>query len=185
MVYLSCQQLQPLGRTAEIMSDLLDAPVSTATVQTMIGRCAGQLVDIEKQIKAALREAKVTHHDETSCYVEGKRKWWHSCSTKQLTHYGVHAKRGREAIDAIGILGARSGISIHDDWASYWGYTNCEHGSCNVHHLRNLKYQAEEKGQSWAADLIGVLVEMKEAVGAAQTQGHMSVSAGLRADLAL
>jgi transposase len=86
-------------------------------------------------------------------------------------------------MDAIGILKARRGISIHDDWASYWSYQNCEHGSCNVHHLRDLKYQAEEKQQSWAADLIKVLLDMKEAVEQARAQGQTSVDPGLRAGL--
>ena len=182
-VYLSCQQLQPLGRTAEILSDLLDCPLSAGTVLMMVRRCAGQLVPIEEQIKQALIRAKVTHHDETGCYVGGRRWWWHSCSTKTLTHYAVHAKRGRAAMDAIGILPIRLGISIHDDWASYWSYQNCQHGSCNVHHLRDLKYQAEEKGQSWAADLINVLLDMKEAGEQARAQGQTSVDPGLRAGL--
>ena len=182
-VYLNCQQLQPLGRTAQIMADLLDCPISAGTVLSMIERCAGQLVEIEEQIKAALIVARVTHHDETGCYVGGKRWWDHSCSTETLTHYGVHPRRGREAMDAIGILPKRRGISIHDDWASYWSYENCEHGSCNVHHLRDLKYQAEEKGQSWAADLITVLLDMVQAVQAAQAKGETSVDPVLRAEL--
>ena len=41
-VYLCCQQLHPLGRTAEILADLLDCPMSPASVQTMIlGRSVG------------------------------------------------------------------------------------------------------------------------------------------------
>jgi transposase len=182
-VYLCCQQLHPLGRTAEILADLLDCPMSPASVQTMIERCASKLTGIEEQIKQTLIISWVTHHDETGCYVKGTRWWWHSCSTQTLTHYAVHAKRGREAMDAIGILPARRGISIHDDWASYWGYENSQHGSCNVHHLRDLKYQAEEKQQSWAADLITVLLEMKEAVEAAQAKGQTSVDPLLRAEL--
>jgi transposase len=182
-VYLNCQHFQPLGRTAEILADLCDCPMSPASVQSMIERCAGQLVEIEEQIKAALIAASVTHHDETSCYVGGKRWWDHSCSTQTLTHYGVHARRGREAIDAIGILPKRSGTSIHDGWASYWGYENCQHGLCNVHHLRDLKYQAEEKGQSWAADLIKVFLDMKEAVEQARARGQTSLDPGLRAEL--
>lgn len=184
-VYLCCQQLQPLGRTAQIMSDLLDCPLSAGTVLAMIGRCTGQLVDREKQIKQALITSSVTHHDETGCYVGGKRWWWHSCSTQTLTHYAVHARRGREAMDAIGILPARRGICIHDDWASYWSYENCQHGSCNVHHLRDLKYQAEEKQQSWAADLIKALLDMKEAVEAAQAKEETSLDPVLRAELLL
>jgi transposase len=119
-VYLNWKPLQPLDRTAEILSDLLDCPMSPGTVSTMIKGCADQLVGIEEQIKQALLRVDVMHNDETSCYVERKRDWWHSCSTATLTHYAVHEKRGREATDAIGILPAFRGISIHDDWATSW-----------------------------------------------------------------
>ncbi len=56
------------------------------------------------------------------------------------------------------------------DASLYWAYA-CLHALCNVHHLRELKYQAEEKQQTWALDLIGVLLEMKQAVQQAQEAG--------------
>ncbi len=174
-VYLSSQQLQPIGRTAEIFSHLFDCPISGGSIQAMIDRCALALCGIEEQIKQALRAAKVIHNDETGCYVAGKRQWGHSCSTETLTHYAIHVKRGREATDAIGILLGYTGTSIHDGWTSYWKYLSCQHGLCNVHHLRELTYQAEEKKQKWAADLIQVLLEMKEAVEQAKAAGRRSV----------
>jgi transposase len=182
-VYLNCQQLQPIGRTAHILADLFDCPMSPASVQAMIGRCAKALCGIEEQIKQALITSSVTHHDETSCYLAGARWWWHSSSTKELTHYAVHVKRGREAMDAIGIVPALSGTSIHDGWTSYWGYSNCQHGLCNVHHLRELKFFAEDKQQQWAADLIGVLLDMKQAVEQAKAQGASSLEPSKRAEL--
>jgi len=182
-VYLSCQQLQPIGRTAQILANLFDCPMSPASVQAMIERCAKALSGIEEQIKQALITSSVNHHDETSCYIAGARWWWHSCSTEQLTHYAVHVKRGREAMDAIGILPAFGGTSIHDGWASYWGYSNCQHGLCNVHHLRELKFFAEDKQQQWAADLIGVLLDMKDAVEQAKAQGASSLEPSKRTEL--
>jgi transposase len=182
-VYLNCQQLQPIGRTAQILADLLDCPMSPASVQAMIGRCAVALCGIEEQIKQALITSSVTHHDETSCYLAGARWWWHSCSTEELTHYAVDVKRGRDAMDAIGILPALSGTSIHDGWASYWGYSNCQHGLCNVHHLRELKFFAEDQQQQWAADLIGVLLDMLQAVQQAKAQGATCLEPSQRTEL--
>jgi transposase len=52
-----------------------------------------------------------------------------------------------------------------------------------VHHLHDLKFQAEEKGQSWAADLIKVLLDMKEAVEAARAKGETSLDPVLRVEL--
>jgi len=68
------------------------------------------------------------------------------------------------------------------DASLYWA-SACLHGLCNVHHLRELKYQAEEKQQTWALDLIGVLLEMKQAVQQAQEAGRTCLPAEQRCTL--
>jgi transposase len=182
-VYLVCQQLQPIARTSEIFSDLLDCPMSGGSIQAMVDRCAACLKGVEEHIKQALIRAQVMHNDETACYVAGARWWLHGCSTERLTHYAVHLKRGRDATDAIGILPAFTGTSIHDGWATYWGYSTCQHGLCNVHHLRELKYFAVDKQEAWAADLMHVLLEMKAAVEQAKAAGHRSIEPQMRQEL--
>jgi len=52
--------------------------------------------------------------------VLGKLHWLHVASTDRLTAYGVHAKRGRKAIDALGIVANFSGRAIHDHWTPYF-----------------------------------------------------------------
>lgn len=181
-VYLCEQQLIPYARTSEILQDLLDCPMSVGTIARLIERTASHLVGIEEQTKQALREAKVLHNDETGCYVGGQRQWMHTTSTQTLTHYAVHAKRGREALDAIDILPRFHGVSIHDGWQTYFGY-HCLHALCNVHHLRELKFFAQEKKQDWAADLVRVLLEMKRAVKQAMAAGQTSLQPQIRRQL--
>ncbi len=41
--------------------------------------------------------------------------------------YAIHAKRGRAATDAIGILPDYRGVSVHDGFRSYGAYTACRH----------------------------------------------------------
>src|SRR5947208_12729481 len=68
------------------------------------------------------------------------------------------------------------------DASLYWA-SACLHGLCNVHHLRELKYQAAEKQQTWALDLIGVLLEMKQAVQQAKEAGLTCLPAEQRCTL--
>ena len=181
-VYLTQQQLQPYERTSEILEDVLGCPMSVGTIATLVGRCATNLAGVEEQTKQALRLARVIHQDETGCYVQGKRWWLHTCSTKTLTHYAVHPKRGKAALDDIDILPQFHGTSIHDGWHPYWLY-DCLHALCNVHHLREFKFQVEEKQQGWAADLTTVLLEMKQAVKQAVQAGETSVPQEIRGPL--
>jgi transposase len=169
-VYLTQQQLLPLERSCEVLSDLLGVQMSEATVGELIKRTAGQLAGVEQQIKEALIEAAVIHQDETGLSVAGKRYWEHVTSTATLTHYQVHQSRGQEALKAIGILPVFQGISIHDGWGSYFLY-DCEHALCLVHILRELVFQAEEQGAVWAAELKDLLLSMKQATQQARAQG--------------
>ncbi len=170
-VYLVQQQLLPYERACEVLEDLLGPPMSVGTLYGLVERCAEQLEPVEQQIKTALSHADVLHQDETGLYVEGKRHWLHVSSTEQLTHYQVHAKRGKEALDAIGILKDFQGVSVHDGWQSYWHYL-CQHALCNVHHLRELTFLSEEQHQAWATEMISLLLDIKAAVEQARNEGR-------------
>ncbi len=180
-VYLVQQQLLPYERACEVIEDLLGPAMSVGTLQGLVERCAKQLEPVEQQIKAALRQAAVLHQDETGLYVAGQRHWMHVSSTEQLTHYAVHAKRGKAALDAIGILEGFAGVSVHDGWRSYWQYAG-QHALCNVHHLRELTFLEEEHQQDWAGRLKTLLLDIKAAVEQARAQGHSCLPAQEVAD---
>lgn len=78
------------------------------------------------------------HCDETGLRVVGKLHWMHVASTEQATYLEVHPKRGRQALDEIGILPQRKGVVVHDGYGSYRQYPDAEHALCNAHHLREL-----------------------------------------------
>ncbi len=170
-VYLVQQQLLPYERACEVMQDLLGSPMSVGTLQALVQRCAQHLEPVEQQIKAALSRADVLHQDETGLYVAGQRYWMHVSATEHLTHYAVHPKRGKEALDAIGILKDFQGISVHDGLQSYWLYL-CQHALCNVHHLRELIFLEEEQQQTWAAEMKDLLLDIKAAVEQARAEGR-------------
>jgi transposase len=158
-VYLVQYQLLPYARVSELLSDLLGVCLPPGTVQTLVQQCSRQLADVEQHIKSALRQAPVLHQDETGLFVKGKCHWMHVCSTNTLTHYGVHAKRGKAALDAMGMVTGFHGTSVHDGWHSYQGYF-CTHALCNVHHLRELIFVAEVLHQPWAEQMKELLLEI-------------------------
>jgi len=181
-VYLVEQQHLPLGRVQQLLADLWRMRLGRGTLVSWIQQAARILQPIEQHIKDALSHAPVLHHDETGVRRAGQLAWAHVTSTARLTHYAIHAKRGREATDAIGILPHFTGVSVHDGWGSYNVYTRCRHALCNVHHLRELTFLEEAYQQAWAADLKALLREMKAATDHARSNGHLRLSPALRAD---
>jgi len=162
LTYLTNYQLLPLKRTTELVQDLYGLKVSQGTVVSASQEAYEKLGDVESCIKQELLESDVVHFDETGMRVKGKNQWLHSAGTQTATLYGIHQKRGQEAMDEIGILPEFTGTAIHDHWRSYYCYKNCAHGECNEHHLRSLIYLYEDLGVTWAFEMACLLLRIKE-----------------------
>lgn len=156
LVYLVVFQMIPWKRTRELVADLFGAWIGGGTLQAAVARCFTGLAATAERIRKALQQAQCVGFDETGVRIDGKLHWWHTASTAALTDYHVHAKRGREGIDAGGILPGFGGRAVHDAWRPYLRY-ECAHSLCNAHHLRELTYLVEREQQEWAAEMIELL----------------------------
>ena len=109
------------------------------------------------------------HADESGVRTVKKLYWLHSAGTESLTFYGVHEKRGKEAMDHFAILPNYNGRLIHDFWKPYLNY-DCQHGLCNAHLLRELTFLFEQQGQIWAKRTFDLLNKMNDFVCTKSTQ---------------
>lgn len=167
-VYFTQYQLLPLERTGEVIEDLYGHSIAEGTILEACQDIATQVKSGNEAIKKHLIEQEdVVHFDETGVRIAGGLNWLHSTSTDLLTYYAIHAKRGQQAMDEIGILPHLQGYGIHDDWPSYFKYPIL-HGLCNAHHLRRLKFLEERYPQAWVTEMIDLLVKIKEQVEAAK-----------------
>lgn len=175
--YFNIYHFVPLERTAELFNDLYAHPLTEAAVVAANTQVARHIAPATAAVKDQLTHAEVAHFDESGVRVAGKLHWGHVVSTLFLTYYAVHAKRGSEAIDAIGILPNFRGRAIHDSLVSYFQYTDSAHGLCNSHHLRELQFITEHYAQAWAVGMTTLLREIKQAVDQAkqQNQSHLEV----------
>jgi transposase len=180
-LYLHCYQLLPWARTVQLLGDLWGVSLGQGTLCHLLQRATQKLAPVETAIVGALCKASVVHFDESGMRVCGRLHWLHSASTSGLTFYGCHAKRGRLALDALGILPRFGGVAVHDAYSSYWGYTACAHGLCNAHLLRELIAQ-HEAGEAWASEVAGLLIEIKAAVARAVTVGETALEQEVRAN---
>ncbi|MEL7523934.1 MAG: transposase, partial [Cyanobacteria bacterium J06553_1] len=120
MVYLMDAQLLPSDRVREVLWEVFDCEVSEGTLYNARAKCFDELAVVEQHIKTQLESAAVLHCDETGLRVNRKLWWLHVASTAALTYYFVHPKRGRVAIDEMGVLTSFNGVSVHDGWQSYF-----------------------------------------------------------------
>jgi transposase len=175
--YFNVYHFVPLERTAEIFKDLYAHPLTEAAVVEANTQVAQQVTPANAAVKAQLIHADVAHFDESGIRVAGQLHWGHVVSTALLTYYAIHAKRGSDAINAIGILPNFRGRAIHDSLVSYFQYPDSTHGLCNSHHLRELQFITEHYAQAWAAEIATLLREIKQAVDQAKQQNQSYLTA--------
>jgi transposase/uncharacterized coiled-coil protein SlyX len=174
----------PVARVAEILADLLGAPVSTGWVAGLTAQAADGLEPWVADLCDRLAAERVVHADETGARVSGVKWWFHVACTAMLTFIAVHRRRGVVATDEFGIFPRYRGTMIHDRWAPYWRYTKARHAICNAHILRDLAGVAEIASQKpWADQMAELLIEAKRRCDAARDQGRAVLPRGQRQKL--
>jgi transposase len=181
--YLCVHQHLPVDRAAQLLADVLGAPVATGTLAAVVGEGAAGLAGFVEVVRERLAAAPVAHFDETGARVAGRLHWVHSASTSLLSLFTVHAKRGKQAMDAAGVLADFCGVAVHDGWAPYWRYEHVAHALCGAHLLRELEGVAGEPGQGWAAGMAELLVDVKLVADQARAAGGARVDDDARARL--
>jgi transposase len=162
--YLNTYHFIPIARTCELLGDFYGHAPAWALVaeanQAVAAGCEPTLAAIQEQ----LLQAPVVHFDESGLRVDGQLHWLHSVSTEGLTFFGLHPKRGQDAMQDLHILPHFTGWALHDHWASYLLFEQCEHAFCNAHHLRELQFITEQYEQPWAVEMSRLLYDIKAEV---------------------
>ena len=109
----------PVERTAGLINDLYRLPISTGTVMSMINETAEVLAPTVGCIATGITKSAAAGADETKMRVAGKLHWLHTLATSISTWMGVHARRGREAIEEFDHIPHFKGILGHDGWKPY------------------------------------------------------------------
>jgi transposase len=181
--YLLAAQYLPLARCAELLAELLGAPVSEGTLAAWYAAAAAGLAEFDAALADRLAHADVLGADETGARVDGRLAWIHALRTDRLTLYSVSAKRGAQAMTAAGVLPVLGpdAVLVHDFWSPYWTFA-VTHAVCGAHLLRELAAAAEVDGQAgWAEGLDRLLGEIDRTVLAARDAGADELAPGLLA----
>lgn len=184
-IYLINYQHLPYARAAQLLEDCFGARVSVGTLAAIVAEGAEGLDGFIDQVRTQMADAGVCHFDETGGRIAGRLHWIHSASTSLLTLYLPHAKRGREGIDAAGVLTELTGVAMHDGWAPYRSYPLVLHALCNAHHLRELQgiTDTHPGTQTWAQAMTGLLLEAKTTATQAARAGLTALAPATLTDI--
>jgi transposase len=176
--YLAVFQHIPYDRMAQFFADVLGLPVSTGALVQMVQEGGGRLGFFSDVVRDLLKEAPAVHFDETGARVTGRLHWVHVASTALLTLIECHERRGTVAMEAMGVIEKMTGVAVHDGWKPYRAY-DVVHALCNAHHLRELDNIGVVWDQGWANEMIDLLIEARDAVEKAKSEGKDRLDASV------
>jgi transposase len=139
IVYLYIGQFLSKNRTAQALAELTGVPLSSGTVAALTARAAGRLGGFLEHAREQIAGSDVAGFDETGFRVDGRLHWVHCARTGKYTLLMVHPRRGKQAIEAMGVLPSFGGVAVHDAWAPYDIYTAAGHQLCCAHARRELQ----------------------------------------------
>ncbi|MCP5090195.1 MAG: IS66 family transposase [Gammaproteobacteria bacterium] len=159
LLNLLIAQMISLKRVQQSIKTLIGMAISEATILKYVMQLHQALAAWEQSAIEQILTMPSMHVDETSLRVDKKNHWIHVCSSGEITLKFLHPKRGREAIEDIGVIPRYGGVVIHDCWASYLAYDHCGHGLCGSHLLRELTFIVDSNGYTWAVEMKHLLQE--------------------------
>jgi transposase len=160
LAYFYDAQLGASLRIRQMCEEMFGYAVSEGTLQTARQEQYQALEPFEERLQQVLPKEPVLHVDETGLPVNKLPYWLHVICTPLLTFFSVQRLRGKEAIQAIGIIPQFTGWLMHDFLSSYLGFENCLHTFCKSHLMRELVFLYEQHQQGWANDLYQLFLEM-------------------------
>ena len=171
--YFKNQHLIPAERVCEIFEDVFGISLSPGTCSKIDKKLFVKLESFEVNLKAYLIASRVLHFDETGMRCQKKLNWIHVASSETATFFGMHTKRGQEAINEFDILPKFQGIACHDHWFPYFAYAQVQHSLCNAHHLRELTFIYEQEKEEWAGEMKQFLLMSKKIVEENLAEGYL------------
>ena len=165
-VYLNVQQLLPEDRVAQAMVDLFGATrLCPDSVVAWGRRKAEEFEAFAARIAALVARAAVRHLDETGFRVAGKGQWLHTASTAG-TGSGFGQTRRPAQGPSLRRHRPRPFQALLRD-----ARRRQARGSCNAHHLRELKALIDIDKEQWAGPMRDLLLDANERVRAAVAEG--------------
>jgi transposase len=104
IIYLYIGQFLSKQRTAQALAELFGIPLSSGMVAALTARAAGRLDGFLDRVRGHITASEVAGFDKTGFRVAGTLHWVHCARTGKYALLMVHRRRGKQAIEAMGVL---------------------------------------------------------------------------------
>lgn len=131
------------------------AQLSLGTIMNLEREVADALARPHVEAGTHVRRAGAKNADETGWKLAGATRWLWTLATATVAYFVIHARRGREGLDAV-TDGARDGHLTSDRWGAYGSWPLEKRQVCWAHLIRDFTKCVERGGDSQALGSAGL-----------------------------
>jgi len=159
IAYLSIRQYLPVMRSAELLNDVFNLPISTGGIDYVLNKVIMKSMAAYEYIRQNVLQNNVIGADETGVNINGHNNWAWTFQHARATFIAINPNRGFNAIVEIMPEGFKNNVLLTDCWASYFKTDAGSHQLCTAHLLRELTFLKERhKKDTWAERMSDLIV---------------------------
>ncbi len=147
--YCSVRQYIPFDRITELLRDCFNISISKGTVANTLRRSAKLAQNTYQFIKQQVAQAPVIGSDETTIFVNAKRRTLWVWQSKKFTFLKVTKTRAAYNISQEFPNGFPNSVLCSDQYAAQLNTPAMAHQACFAHIDRKLIYLAELQNSKW------------------------------------
>ena len=166
--YCSVRQYIPFDRITEMLQDCFNVSISKGTIANTLRRSAKLAQQTYLKIKQQVAKAPVVGSDETTLFVNAKRKILWVWQSKKFTYLKVTDSRAAYHIKQEFPNGFPNSVLCSDQYAAQLNTPAKAHQACFAHIDRKLIYLAELQNSTWVKNIRALFyhaIELKKQHG--------------------
>jgi transposase len=162
-VHIKQGQLLLFARASELITDLHQLDISPSTLLEWIHDVAQLSIPMVQATTQNVQTDPVVHVDKSGLGIASHLQWLHTAETATYTGYGVHSKRGMQAMQDYKMLPNNVSMFVYYCWVPYWSLI-CKHSLCSACLLCELVYQKVTTAQASPQGIIDTLLAAEQAL---------------------
>jgi len=140
VAYFNARHYLPVERSAEIMNNIFNIPISTGGIDYLLKKIKQKAMPTYESIRQFILKQTVIGGDETGVNINGKNHWAWTFQNTKATYIAIDESRGSKAINNIMPEGFAHNVLVTDCWSAYFKAGAMSHQLCTAHLQRELKH---------------------------------------------
>jgi transposase len=157
--YLSVYQYLPYRRITILLKDLFGIQLSEGTIDNLLERTTQKAIPAYQLIQQKIKQSQVVGGDETGTSFGGKKGWFHTWQTSDLTFIVASLNRGYKTVVQYFSEGFPKSIYVSDCWAAQLKVPALQHQLCIAHLLRELNNFEDALSCKWSTSMKTLLMD--------------------------